>query len=274
MALSEFDSQPLTGVGESNYQFDYYRERRTDRNLSDPHSLPFALLSEKGIVGALLFLGFLVGIGVAIARSARACEPGERRVVAGLAAAGAAVIGQTTTDWIWLIPTLMGLGLLSLALAAVPRGRAEDRPPPLDLGPHGDRFRLLGRYGSAALLTAAAVSVGMLYLSDLYVRKARTEFERPAEQLSAAQQAEDLNPVWILPLYLQASALESQGKTAEARAALQEALAEEPENFVTLAVLGDLEVRAGRRAVARDYYRRASEQNPLDLGLQELAQGR
>ena len=114
----------------------------------------------------------------------------------------------------------------------------------------------------------------MLYLSDLYVRKARTEFERPAEQLSAAQQAEDLNPVWILPLYLQASALESQGKTAEARAALQEALAEEPENFVTLAVLGDLEVRAGRRAVARHYYRRASEQNPLDLGLQELAQGR
>ncbi len=247
VALSEFDSQPLIGVGESNYQFDYYRERRTDRNLSDPHSLPFAVLAEKGIVGALLFLGFLVGIGVAIARSARSCEPSERRIVAGLAAGGAAVIGQTTTDWLWLIPTLMGLGLLALALAAVPRGRIDDRPPPLDLGPHGDRWRQVARYAPAALLTAAAVSVGMLFLSDLHVREARTEFERPSEQLSAAQQAEDLNPVWVVPLYLQASALESQGKTDEAREALEEALAEEPDNFVTLALLGDLEVRAGRR---------------------------
>ena len=144
MALSEFDSQPLIGVGDGNYKFDYYRERRTDRNLSDPHSLPLALLSEKGIVGALLFAGFLVGIGVAIARSARSCPPGERRIVAGLAAGGAAVVGQTTTDWIWLIPTLMGLGLLSLALAAVPRGRNEDRPPLLDLGPHGERWRRAG----------------------------------------------------------------------------------------------------------------------------------
>ncbi len=225
-------------------------------------------------MGALLFIAFLVGIGVAIARSARSCEPGERRVVAGLAAAGAAVIGQTMTDWIWLIPTLMGLGLLALALAAVPRGRTEDRPPPLDLGAHGDRWRQVARYASAAVLTAAAVSVGMLYLSDLYVRKARTEFENPAEQLSSAQQAEDLNPVWIVPLYLQASALESEGQTAEARGALQDALSQEPDNFVTLALLGDLEVRAGRRGAARAYYLRASEQNPLDLGLKELAQGR
>ena len=106
------------------------------------------------------------------------------------------------------------------------------------------------------------------------MRAARTEFERPAEQLSEARQAEDLNPVWIVPLYLQASALESQGQTAEAREALRQALSQEPDNFVTLALLGDLEVRAGRRQVARDYYRRASEQNPLDLGLKELAQGR
>ena len=274
VAASEFDSQPLIGVGDGNYKFDYYRERRTDRNLSDPHSLPFALLSEKGIVGALLFLGFLIGIGVAIVRSARSCPPGERRVVAGLAAGGAAVVGQTVTDWLWLIPTLMGLGLLSLALAAVPRGRSEDRPPPLSLGPHGDRWRRMARYASAALLTATAVSVGLLFLSDLYVREARTEFERPAEQLSAARQAEDLNPVWVTPLYLQASALESQGQTAAARETLQEALSEEPRNFVTLALLGDLEIRAGRRAAARDYYRRASEQNPLDTGLEELARGR
>jgi O-antigen ligase/polysaccharide polymerase Wzy-like membrane protein len=273
VALSEFDSQPLAGVGESNYAFDYYEERRTDRNLSDPHSLPFRLLSETGIVGTLVFVGFLVALGIAIARSARSTLPSEQRIVAGLAAAGTVVIGQAMTDWLWLIPAVVGLGLLSLALAAIPRGRAEDRPPPLPLGPHGHRWRRLGRYASAALLAAAAVSIGFLFLSDLYVREARTELDdgSTAAQLSAARRAEDLNPVSVTPLYLQASALESEGEGDAARKVLLEALAQEPKNFVTLALLGDLQVRAGELGDAADYYQKASELNPLDIGLQQLA---
>ena len=43
VALSEFDSQPLVGVEELPVRL--LPRRRTDRNLSDPHSLPFALLS-------------------------------------------------------------------------------------------------------------------------------------------------------------------------------------------------------------------------------------
>jgi tetratricopeptide (TPR) repeat protein len=177
------------------------------------------------------------------------------------------------TDWLWLLPAVMGLGLLSLALAAIPRGRAEDRPPPLPLGPHGDLLRRLGRYASAALLAAAAISVGFLFMSDLYVREARIELDdgSTAEQLAAAREAEDLNPVSVIPLYLQASALESGGDQSAARETLQEALAQEPRNFVTLALLGDLEVRAGDLEAAADYYRRASELNPLDVGLQQLA---
>ena len=92
-------------------------------------------------MGTLLFAVFLVGIGVAIARSARSCPPGRQAGRRRAAAAGAAVIGQAMTDWLWLIPTLMGLGLLALTLAALPRGRTEDRPRPLDLGKHGDRWR-------------------------------------------------------------------------------------------------------------------------------------
>jgi hypothetical protein len=40
---------------------------------------------------------------------------------------------------------------------------------------------------------------------------------------------------------------------------------------VTLGLLGDLETRAGRRAAARSYYRRALALNPRDAGLQQLA---
>ena len=273
VAWKEFESAPLGGVGEGNYQFDYYEKRRTDRNLDDPHSLPFRLLSETGLVGFLLFGGAIVALGIGVTRSAREAPPNDRRIIAGLAAGGAVVVGQSQTDWLWLIPTVTGLGLLSLALAAVPRGRAEDRPAPLQLPWFSERERLVARFGIAALLTAAAVSVICLYLGDLYIRKARDEQGRSASaQLSAAQTAADFNPVSVIPLYLQASALEAEGNRDEARTKLQDALDQEPENFVTLTLLGDLEVRDRDFAAAADHYQRASELNPRDIGLQRLAQ--
>jgi tetratricopeptide (TPR) repeat protein len=272
VSWKEFESAPIGGVGEGNYTFDYYEKRDTDRNLEDPHSLPFRLLAETGIVGFLLVVGSIVALGIGVARSARQSPPNDRRIIAGLAAGGAVVVGQSLTDWLWLIPTVTGLGLLSLALAAVPRGRAEDRPAPLQLSWFKQRERLVARFGIAALLTATAVSVIFLYLGDLYIRKARDEQGQSASaQLSAAKTAAKFNPVSVIPLYLQASALEAEGQRDEARAKLQDALDQEPRNFVTLTLLGDLEVRDSRFAVAADYYKRASDLNPRDVGLQQLA---
>src|SRR5262249_39319933 len=219
VALSEFDSHPVAGVGEGNYLFGYFKERRTDRNLSDPHGLPFRLLAETGIIGLLLFSGVLVALGIAIARAARSAPDSDRRMISGLAAAGAVVVGQSLTDWLWLIPTVTGLGLLALGLAALPRGRAEDRPGPLELPGVGIRGRLIARYAFAAVLAAAAVGVVFLFLSDLYVREARDEQSKGAleAQLSDARKAADLNPASVTPLYLEASALEGEGKSSAAR---------------------------------------------------------
>jgi cytochrome c-type biogenesis protein CcmH/NrfG len=50
---------------------------------------------------------------------------------------------------------------------------------------------------------------------------------------------------------------------------LREAARREPRNFVTWALLGDLAVRSGNMAVAKQNYRRALALNPRDVGLRQ-----
>jgi hypothetical protein len=266
IAWSQFLDRPVLGAGEGSYRFAYYEDRRTDRNLDNPHSLPLALLSETGLIGAALFVAWLAGAGVAIVRGARRSTPGDRTWIAGLAAAAATVLAQSVVDWFWLLPGLFALAAVALGAAA--GGDDPDVPErrPLPLG---------GRIAVAALLCAALASTTLLFLSDLYVRKARVEAAAsPQAALDAARTAESLNPLAVTPLYLQAAALETEGERDQAREALNEALRQEPSNFVTLGLLGDLETRAERPTLARTYYRRALGLNPLDVGLRELSEER
>ncbi|MGC1853016.1 MAG: O-antigen ligase family protein [Solirubrobacterales bacterium] len=264
VALDQFREAPIAGAGEGSYRFAYYRERRTDRNLADAHSLPLRLLAETGLIGAGLFVLWLVALALAIARRARLATPGWRTWIAGLAAAGTVVVAQSAVDWLWLIPALVGLAVLALGLAA--RGE----------GDTGEALRWSPaiRAPLALVLAVALLSVGALFLSGVYVRKAREQaLSSPQASLSAARTAAKFDPVSVTPLYLQAAALESEGRRTAARTALLDALELEQDNFVTLGLLGDLEVRAGNDGVARAYYRRALALNPLDSGLRKLSRG-
>lgn len=294
VAVKEWESAPFLGVGADNYWFDYYRYRHTNRNLTDPHSLLFALLSETGLVGVLLFGAFLAGMAVALARGWRRLEPDRRIHAVAPAAAGVVLLGQSLVDWIWLIPGLTAVGLLALALASAQVARADEvessvEPvppdlaesssiPPLDtrwrpgrpgplLSPLTDPLRLV----SGAVLLLAMVAVLGLYLSNAYVERARALDGAPGAELAAARTAASLDPWSVTPHYLEASALESMGRRPASDAQLRDALALEPGNFATLAVLGDFEVRSHHLAAARTYYRRALALAPLDTGLQQLA---
>jgi O-antigen ligase len=264
IAVDQFREAPLAGAGEGSFRFAYFRERRTDRNLADAHSLPLRLLAETGLVGAGLFALWLVALAVAIAGRVRLATPGERTAIAGLAAAGTVVLAQSAVDWLWLLPALFGLAVLALGLAA--RGEEDaGEPRPRRAAP-----RVLIGFA----LGAAILSVGALFLSGVYVRRARQQAHTsPQASLSSARTAAKLDPVAVTPLYLQAAALESEGRRGAARGKLLDALDLEHDNFVTLGLLGDLEVRAGNEVVARRYYRRALALNPLDTGLQKLSRG-
>ena len=266
IALDEFREQPLTGVGEGSYQFRYYQERRTDRNVSTPHSDVFRVIAELGAVGILCAAIFLVMFGVAVSGRWRGAHPAARWWASGLLAAATVGFGQSTVDWIWLIPGVVGICFLLAGL-----GLTTLRPTPPE---PVRRLRPVPRVAVAVGCAALALLVTALYVGDVFVRKARAADVGDAEaRLDAAEKAETFLPWSTTPLYLEAGAHEELRQTRAARADLRDALELEPDNFVPYVLLGDLEVRAGHKRRARVLYKRAVRLNPRDIGLRKLSRG-
>ncbi len=270
VALKEFDSAPLLGVGAGNFSFGYYRDRATDRNLDDPHGILFALLSETGFVGVLLLLAFLGGVAAAMHGGWRTLPRPDRRHATAAAAVGAVLMGQSTVDWIWLIPGLTAIGILALSLAAAQVAAGDVARPASRHVPRRPRQVTVAVAATVGLLAATA-AVLALFLSDAYIQRARSAIDDPRAELSAARTAAALDPWSVTAHYLQASAYETMGDRAGAYRQLNDALGLEPANSATLGVLGDFEARGHDIDAARAYYRRALALNPLDTGLQQLA---
>src|SRR5262249_57752375 len=74
VALREIERDPVQGVGSDNFAVDYLRERRTDEEPLYPHSIELKVLAQTGVVGGLLFLGFVVSAVLAFA-SRRGAAP-------------------------------------------------------------------------------------------------------------------------------------------------------------------------------------------------------
>ncbi len=78
VALIEFRSAPLKGVGAGGYDAGYYLDRRTTEAITQPHSLELQTLAELGIIGATAARGLpgRGGAGSAPDRSRRAARSG------------------------------------------------------------------------------------------------------------------------------------------------------------------------------------------------------
>jgi hypothetical protein len=267
IAWNQFTDHPLDGIGAGNFDRTYYLERRTNEDVRQAHSIELQTLGDTGLVGGLLLGAFLVAVFAGVWRCAAACrrEPAEIGVTVAAGGAFLVWLAQTSVDWLHLLPGLAGIALAAAAVL-LRRPRAED----------GDRslvgfpapFLLL----AIVLAVVAVVFVGRPALAESLRSDASADLEgEPAAALTSAEESLSLNPESVQGYYLKSASLARLHLFKPAKAALLEAIAKEPHNYVSRALLGDLLTRRGDFTGARRAYGRAATLDPRDPGLRTLA---
>jgi tetratricopeptide (TPR) repeat protein len=261
VALEDFASHPVLGVGTGNYEATFYRLRDEPTGYAETaHSLPLEVLAERGAVGGILFFGFLaVCLGAGLRqRFGRLGAEGKAQIGAMVAAVSYWFV-HSGVDWFWQLPAVTLPAVVYLALLAAPWRQVEAAPA---------RWPLRALGAGAALL--AVLAVAPLYAADRY-RAQSYAAEDARVALAAAERARRFNPVSAELAQLEADVVVELGEGERAEGALREAIRLDPDNFAPYWTLASFYERRGELGAARSYYREALARNPLDLDLAQKA---
>jgi UDP-GlcNAc:undecaprenyl-phosphate GlcNAc-1-phosphate transferase len=270
VAWHVFSAHPLAGVGAGNYPEYYFLQRRTQEAIQNPHSIGLQTLSELGVVGVLLLALVIVGVVLGARRMRAAARRSVGARTAMVAAMGVVVVWfvDTSGDWMHLLPGVTAIALC--AVAALCGTGDLDGARAARQG--GRRLRVvLGAAGATFVLAVAGASLLRAGLSRHYLDEARAALPAdPAGAIDDAQQVLRLDAANLDAYYVKAAGQARFDRAAAARSTLLEAVGEDPANFVTWTLLGDLEVRAGDLRAARSYYRHARSLDPREPALAAL----
>jgi UDP-GlcNAc:undecaprenyl-phosphate GlcNAc-1-phosphate transferase len=277
VAWKVFVAHPAGGVGAGNYPAQYYRYRRTQEAIENPHSLELQLLSELGVIGAALLPLSAVGVALGARRLGLAARTSANARTAAVAALGVTVAWfvDASGDWMHLLPGITAIALTAIAVLA---HEGSDEPRAAEAAPRR-RWRVEGRYvtlGAAAALAFVLAVAGASFLrselTHIYVDRAHAELAaHPAKTLTDANRALTLDASNIDAYYFKAAAYARFNQAGASRGTLLQATAQDPTNFVTWTLLGDLEVRLRNFAAAKTFYENAHVLDPNDPTIAALA---
>lgn len=269
IAVAQFRSEPLVGVGAGNYDRTYFLERRTTEDVRQPHSIELQVLSELGTVGGLALALFFGGVLFGFARRALAGRRSRTDAAMAVAAGGMFLtwLVHTSVDWLHLLPGVTGVALCGAAVLLAPWMH---RRGALRLS----RTRRMVVGAGAVLVVVAAAELGRSTLAERNLEQGRSALAAGDAPRALAESGDSLalNGESLPAYYLRASAFARLDEYQAARAALEEAGRLEPHDFVPPALQGDLAVRRRDFGQARRDYRRAAALNPRDPTLAGLAQ--
>jgi hypothetical protein len=202
VSLDATADHPLGGLGQDNWGDYYLVHRHADEQPRWTHSLELRLLAHTGIVGFLLFMGFLVAAMAAALRGRRRA-PRLTSVVAAAACLPAVVwVVHGSIDWFWEIPALSGPAFALLGLAgalmradADPEGAPAAAPDAAAAPVPRDRVDGLLLGGGLALLgLVAALTLALPWLAEREVAAASSGWQAdPARAFARLNRAADLN---------------------------------------------------------------------------------
>jgi O-antigen ligase len=250
VALEAWQREPLVGHGAGTYANIWAQERPVAFAVQDAHSLYVEVLSDLGLVGAILLAGALGVPLIAMVLRRR-----EDRVVWSAALAIVVTwLVHAGMDWDWEMPALT---LPVIALLAAATVRRVPRPP--------GRFAAMGnlRLVSGLAVLLLALTPARVGLSDRQMSVALTAFERGdcRSAITSSLAALETLSSRPQPLELLGYCDVRTGRADLAVRMLEGAVRRDPDNWEMhygLAI-----VRGAARRDPRPQLRRARELNPL-----------
>ena len=265
VAWKDFTEHPLLGVGTRNYEASYYRLRNADvGSVRQPHMLPLEELAERGMVGGVLFFGFLaVCVGSGLRKRFGSLRAEGKAQVGALVAAVAYWFVHSSAEWFWQLPAVTLPAVIYLALLVSPWRWSAPEPGT----PPGFSGWPLRAAGLAAAALAAAVVVP-LYTASSYLEQSYSA-SSPEKALAAVSKAGKLNPLDpAVPERRAELSLES-GDWNQVERSYEREIGLNPDSYAPYMYMGAFYERRGRLDKALIYYRKASALNPLDAGLEK-----
>lgn len=260
VAWQDFASHPLLGVGTHNYEATYYQMR--ERNVGfarQPHMLPLEVFSERGVVGGVLFFGFLGTCLAAGLWQRFKYLKAEGKALAGATIAALAYwFAHSSAEWFWQIPAVTLPAMIYLAMLVAPWNERGETAPA--------RRPLRTAFASAAVL--AVVVVAPLFISDRYLARSFAT-ENPWAALEDVQSARMFNPVNPQPVQREAELRLQIGDWPRVEQAYDEAIELNPEHYAPYALLARFYEQRDAPEEALSSYREALTFNPLDEELEE-----
>jgi hypothetical protein len=259
VAWEDFASHPILGVGTHNYEATYYRLREEPAGyVRQPHMLPLEVLGERGIVGGVLFFGILATCGAAglWKRFTYLGSEGKAQIGA-LGAAVAYWFVHSSADWFWQMPAVTLPAVVYLAMLVAPWGA--ERRVTLPRWPQ----RSLG----VGLAVIVMVTVTPLYIADRYLALGEATAS-PWIALQYVERAQTFAPVDPLLPQREAELALRTDDWSRAEESYRRAIQLNPEHYAPYELLARFYEERGQPAKALPLYRKASDLNPLDKGIQ------
>ncbi|MGZ4360284.1 MAG: O-antigen ligase family protein, partial [Gaiellaceae bacterium] len=262
-AVDEFRSRPLLGRGAGSFEQWWTQRRPLALTTRDAHSLYLEAAAETGLLGSIPLAALLVAAGLTLGRRLRRLRGGERELAAALGALLVAYAVAAGIDWMWEMTVVSAIAFVALGLVAGP-------------GVSGADLRVVrapSRRLSRVSLVLGSILVGWVLLCAQaipFFAQSRLRASADAARagntrtaLTAARQAQRIEPWASSPRLQEALVHEAAGRLRPAQQEIQAAIRRDPDDWRLWLVATRIAVKRAQPVRANVALARVRALNPL-----------